>query len=252
MKKEAERKITVDVEKRGEALSFILENYFKAGFGSLSKSDVDLIFFTAVIRFGEHKDDSDYYYSKLLGITQQRVRNFKEKSYLKFGTSEKKQDSELHIWKILSKKIEYATYDKKTAKITIPIYDVNMFREIEHIVERDLKTVVDIQLNPKIFRISLSEFFDLILLKEKDIHDDKLKRDEFINMQISKIKKKLKDENKDQLVAKIEQQSMHDKFGNSFLINIAADLSLDLLKDIIPGGNISVNIIKKVIDLINK
>ena len=63
-----------------DALEFILSNSFKSGFGTLSKTELDLILFTAVLKFSDQKNYSELALSKYLQITQQRIRNLKEKS----------------------------------------------------------------------------------------------------------------------------------------------------------------------------
>ena len=72
-----------------KALNFIMDEYFKAGFGALNKTDIDLIFFSVLEQFGNMGQQTDYQMSKKLGITQQRIRGFKERTYLKFGEQNK-------------------------------------------------------------------------------------------------------------------------------------------------------------------
>ena len=68
-----EHPITKGNEKK--ALDFILTNVFRSGFGILSKTEIDLILFTAIQKFSNQKDLSDHALSKYLQITQQRIRN---------------------------------------------------------------------------------------------------------------------------------------------------------------------------------
>ena len=60
-------------ENKAKALDFILDEYFKQGFGTMTKSDIDLLIFSAINRFSNIKDKTDYSLSKRLKITQTRI-----------------------------------------------------------------------------------------------------------------------------------------------------------------------------------
>ncbi|MBD3383984.1 hypothetical protein GF407_03570 [candidate division KSB1 bacterium] len=144
------------IEKNKEdAFDFIIEEYFKAGFGTLNKSEVDLLFFSALMKYGELEDTSDYAMSKLLQITQTRVRNFKVKDGLKYSPIRQEK-----VEKEFLQKAEYARVEDDE-KISIPIYDPNIYIELENLIERE-KGYVEAQLNPKIFTIRIDQFIGLL------------------------------------------------------------------------------------------
>lgn len=250
-KKVNEQKINVIENNQETALTFIMDEYFKAGFGALNKSDIDLIFFTVLEFYGNNSPKSDYSYSKLLGITQQRVRNFKEKSYLKFGTLKKNQYDEEQIWKTLEANIHNASYDQKSGKITIPIYDINLFRELEHLLEKHLHSTVNTHLNPKIFQISLHDFFKITLLCSLNNNDSNIKNNKKISINLVKLlKEKVKGD--EQLEEKINEENDLINIGKQLLITGGQNVLISVLKDAVPGGNTIFSVLQKVGELVSK
>jgi hypothetical protein len=74
-----------DRDSKIKAFDFLFEEYFKAGFGTFSKSDIDLLFFSTLLKYAKIEDCSDYSLSKALKITQPRIRNLKIKNGLKYS-----------------------------------------------------------------------------------------------------------------------------------------------------------------------
>ena len=64
----------VNEGKEVEFSNFLTTNLFKQGFGVLSKSEIDLILFAAILRTDDSINRSDYQLSKFLQISQARVR----------------------------------------------------------------------------------------------------------------------------------------------------------------------------------
>jgi hypothetical protein len=143
-------------EQKIKAFDFLVVNYFKQGFGSMSKSDVDQLFFNVVTQHSANIDKSDYSLSKLLKITQPRVRNLKLKNGLKFSptTMEKALEE-------FKKYAEFARLEDDK-RISIPIYDPNVFVELENLIEQS-HGYVELQLNPKILTIRIDQFLNLLI-----------------------------------------------------------------------------------------
>lgn len=145
----------------------IAKCFYNKNFGSLSKSDMELMMFDFYIKklIAENTDNnkqidyrkiSDYKISKELGITQQRVRNLKVKNQLV-------HPQEIYdLKKELPNLIKSATYDSESGKITINIHDPNLALEIENAIEES-GAYIEKQLNNKIFQIRAEYFVDLIL-----------------------------------------------------------------------------------------
>jgi hypothetical protein len=84
-----------DQQSKVLAFDFMLEEYFKAGFGTLGKSDLDLLIFSTLLKYARIDDISDYALSKTLEITQTRVRNLKIKNCLKYAPLDRKSMEEV-------------------------------------------------------------------------------------------------------------------------------------------------------------
>ena len=141
------------------AFDKIAERYFQQNFGTLSKTDIELLMFS-ILRDngkdaqGEPLSADDYSLSKLLGIRQTRVRSLKQNVQLKFPMED-------YNWKeIFVRQIENARYDdvKKLVKMTIP--DVNVLIEVRHLIET-IGMYDEYQLNPKLFQCPLDVFIKL-------------------------------------------------------------------------------------------
>lgn len=69
---------------KAETFDFIISEYFKNGSGALGKGDIDLIFYHALTQYSNLNEShkTDYELSKMLQITQARVRSLKIKQDL--------------------------------------------------------------------------------------------------------------------------------------------------------------------------
>lgn len=140
-----------------EAFDRISECFLQQNFGSVGKSDLELMFFSIVI---EHllKHDlphDDYSISKLLGITQQRVRNLKVKNQLRYEHS--------FDWeKALLSRVSNASFSPDDQFVTIFIDDPNLFIEVQHYIEAS-GGYVDYTLNPKLLKMNTRDFAKLLV-----------------------------------------------------------------------------------------
>ena len=149
----------------------IADHFYKANFGQMSKSDIELMMFRfymeKMIATYQNEDGtidyrkcSDYKISKELGITQQRVRNLKIKKELIYPTQ--------YDWKsALASLTENAKYDKITNKIVLNIPDPNLYIEIQNFIEEQ-GAYVEKQLNSKVLQIRAEYYIDLIISLEED------------------------------------------------------------------------------------
>lgn len=78
------------LEDKAKAFDMLAQNYYFGNFGTMQKSDFDLLMFSIYLeRILEKSEDeietfSDYELSKLLGITQSRVSTLKVKKQLRY------------------------------------------------------------------------------------------------------------------------------------------------------------------------
>jgi hypothetical protein len=219
------------------AFDFILKEYYKSGFASLNKSDIDLLFFSTLLKFGNIENKSDYELSKLLQITQSRIRNLKVKNALKYAP--------LHfneIENVFLEKAKFARLESDLKRISIPIYDPNIYIELENLIEKE-NGFVEAQLNPKIFTIRIDQFFSLLLVFQsihekrslKEIKKEYLAQLQVLQKEVSEYHKELKKE--PILSFKDLQKKLLDK---------GFEYSFKLIADLIPGGTY----IKKLTDVV--
>lgn len=154
-------------QEKAKAFDKIAEAYYNRNFGSISKSDFDVLMFSIYIErlLEQNESDmesySDYELSKQLGITQSKIKNLKVKKQLLYPYN--KFDWQESFGRVCKN----ATYEQ--GKIHININDPNLFIELKHFVE-SRNGRVDIQLNANSFVISVDMFIELLVFigKEED------------------------------------------------------------------------------------
>ncbi|MFW5776239.1 MAG: hypothetical protein ACOCZB_03010 [Spirochaetota bacterium] len=143
------------------ALDFILSNAFRSGFGTLGKTELDLILFTALMKYAEKHELSDHALSKYLQITKRRIRNLKETASVKYLSITRDEALERFVEQARYARIEHDYVD-------IPIDDVAVRNELEALLDEN-NVLLHYQLNPKIFRIRIDDFIDLAVQIEASV-----------------------------------------------------------------------------------
>lgn len=222
------------VEKTGGAwkafLSEIKERCLNRNFGTLSKSEFDLMLFHYYLENLEEEVGSryvsDFDIGRKLGLTIQRVRSLRERNALKWGTKGNWKESFLGC-------LQFARCDGN-GDVKIPVPDINVIKEIRNYLE-NLGLFDDYQLNPKVFQCNL-EALVAICLDLKSGHDDNL---------CGRILDKLRD-SKDGKVGRIVDEQEHP---------IRAVLQKSVIKSVqdslalIPGiGNASGELVAGVLE----
>lgn len=146
-----------DVEKI-KAFDRISECFLKQNFGSVSKGDLELIFFSILLehcRKNNMKYD-DYTLGNILGITQQRVRNLKIKNQLRYPDNTYDWQAELAQ---LAQNVRYSE-DDRFALISLdnPILMI----EIQYFIEQK-GGFVDYSFNPKLLKMPVRDFAVLMV-----------------------------------------------------------------------------------------
>ncbi len=142
--------------KEREFVDFITDNLFKQGFGVLNKSEIDLVFFAALLKFYNGIDHSDYVLSNYLQISQSRVRALKEKVSVKYHVIEFNQAIEY-----FQDKIQYSRIDDQF--IEIPINDIAVRNAIVSLLDQ-YNILIKGDLNPKVFKLRIEDLFELLLI----------------------------------------------------------------------------------------
>ena len=226
-------------ENKIKAFDFILEEYFKQGFGSMTKGDIDLLFFSAINKYSSLKDKSDYSLSKILKITQTRIRNLKVKEGLKYSPIGIEE-----VEKIFLEKAKFARIEDDNKKISIPIYDPNVYIELENIIESN-NGYVEAQLNPKIFTIRIDQFINLLISFETQKENSNVKKIQ--SEYLKRLKEKIKEEEK--FYSKIDTSSiMSFKDLQKQILEKGVDFGLELLLSSIPGGTFAKKLVETLIN----
>lgn len=119
-------------EEKIKAFDMISMKYFERNFGTMTKADFETVLFSIflehLIEGGEAYDD--YQVSKVLGITQSKVRTLKMKKELQYPHNDKDE------WKAqFVNLIQYAVYDKESRMVSLLISDVGIQTELRYYME---------------------------------------------------------------------------------------------------------------------
>ena len=139
-----------------EALHFILEEALKVGFGSLSKTDIEVVLFSTLLKFGDDRLKSDYELSKVLMITPRRVQSLKEKASLKYTKITRNEAIEYFLQKLSKARLNQRY-------VEIPIGDLAVKNELEALLDQ-YDILQHTQLNVKIFKLRIDDLFMMISL----------------------------------------------------------------------------------------
>lgn len=145
-------------ENKSDALDFIFENVLKSGFGTLNKTELESILFAAIMNYSAQANLTDYKLGMYLQITQQRVRNLKERVSVKYCIINDEEAIDIFIEKLSNARVDGVYID-------IPIYDIALKNYLVDLLEKE-NILLHSQLNPKIFRIRLDDLFDLMMVIE--------------------------------------------------------------------------------------
>ena len=155
-----------DDKSKAEAFDKLAERFYNKNFGSMSKSDIEVLMFSVYIdRILEKEGDdnfakySDYTLSKELGITQSKVSNLKVKKQMQYPY-------ESFDWReSFSRVIKNARYENNKIKIQIP--DINLFNEIKNAIEES-GGYIDLSLTHRLLQVSPAFFIDLLVVISED------------------------------------------------------------------------------------
>lgn len=148
-------------KEKAEAFDLIAERYYHKNFGTMTKSDLDVLLFSIFMeRVLDVKTDhdlnefDDYTMSKVLGVTQSRISALKEKKQLQYPRD--------YNWKkAFTRILGNARYERK--KIRMYISDKNLYLEVKHAIEIE-GGYLDHGYSRNLLSIAPFDFIDLILL----------------------------------------------------------------------------------------
>lgn len=128
------------LKKKADAFDRIANLFYSRNFGTANKSDIELLMFDILLNILienntdndnvlDYNECSDYNIAKLLGITQEKVRNLKVKKQARYPV---KFDWRKSLCKIQNN----IRLDETTNKVVIPTNDPNLYYEIRHFIEQ--------------------------------------------------------------------------------------------------------------------
>lgn len=196
--------------------------YFCQNFGSTSKSDLEVFLFSEYfehcLNSGEPCDD--YTLSKIMGISQSRIRALKEKKELKYPRKG-------FDWKqAFADSVRNAKYDESDHYVKIIIQDVSVMNEVRHYIE-EKGWFDECSLNKKLLRIPLGCFADICIEDgaQPELFSAETRKKIQLNAQQSEeVKNFLKDFSKDGL--------------RSFLMSAGKEILLSVIP-LLPFGGIA-------------
>jgi hypothetical protein len=218
----------LSLDKKCELFDFILNEYLKGGFGSMNKSDIDVLVYAVLQKSGMDKL-SDYNTSIELGLTKQRVRALQEKYSVKYDVIEDKEAIKKFQEKLKHAKIEGSYID-------IPIQDIALKNYLEAKLD-DNNLLLQKQLNSNIFRLRSDDLLSFIDILEpekevaKDVIEEIIKREGSLTKEGIKIDVK-KGDVKTQLL--------------TVLKNKGPKITVQILAGLIPGGTIASTVVSAI------
>ena len=208
-------------EKKAKAFDKLARNYYQGNFGSMSKSDIDVLMFSIYLEeiLERSEEDistySDYTLSHQLGITQSRVSNLKQKKQLQYPYDRFK-------WQTAFERCcKNARPDG--GKIKINLRDINLFYELKNQIDEN-GGYVETSLTRNLLIISPSDFFTLTESIMTDEEKNELKKE--IRKQYSN--------NKD-LIDSLEKESISKAISTQFKETMPSFLA-DILVGVVTGG----------------
>jgi len=146
-------------DEKEKLASALLELYVKAGFGSPTKRDVDLLIFHHVTQATENRGKTNYQLASLLKIPESRVKANRLASALKYQNINSKAILGNIVLR-LSRAQQFSNVDK--GKIEISLEDPVERREIENFL-KSKGHFAECTFNAEVLRIAPIRLFELIV-----------------------------------------------------------------------------------------
>lgn len=228
-------------KEKAKAFEIIADCFYKRNFGTISKSDFEILMFHIFI---EHLLDTnqpfdDYTMSKTLGIRQSRVRTLKVQKELRYP-----RDG--FEWKeSFVDYIRNASYDDKSGMVKLIVSDVNVLTELRYFIESN-GWYDEYQLNPKLFQCRLDFFIKLCeKMSKQDIQLDGASENK-----IRELEKHSKDNKEKSALGRILEGSMEDGI-KSLVLAGSKELLITVLQTL-PFGGIAAKAIDFLLAAIEK
>ena len=220
----------------------IKENYFNKNFGSLSKTDFELIVFKNYVMACENSgiSTSDYDLSKSLGIKQSKIRSLKQLKYKKYNSNDE------NWWKNeLNNNLKNAHYDEINRAIKFIVEDINVKEELIHYVETN-GWYDDTSLNKKLITLPLECYVNLLI---NDDFTTKFSTKAIKDFQSKCKESDLDDDCKNKLIGfskNITKETVMD------ILKTGTKEAIILLLQFLPFGGVASKVIDALINVVSK
>lgn len=233
--------MTFSTNEKVLAFDELSKRFYNRNFGTMTKSDVETLFFHLYI---EHLLDNnlpfdDYTMSKQLGITQSKVRGLKLRKELQYPRKGFDWRSAFVSY------IEHADYDADSQTVRMNIPDINVLTELRYFMETN-GWYDEYQLNPKLFRCK-ADFFAELCFK---LSEEAISLDTSAEKKLADIQKEIKADDTKSAIQKILDGAVQD--GLKELTLVASKEILSSVIKSLPLGSLSVVAFDKLWQLILK
>lgn len=196
--KEQYRRLFPDPETKAKAFDQIAEQYYFSNFGSMSKSDIDLMMFSIYLERLLDTDEekpsaySDYTLSKYLAVTQSRISAMKVRKQLKYP-----RDG--FDWKKAYQRCA-GNVNYEGGKIKVHLSDRNVFLEIKNAIE-EAGGYVELTLTSNLLQVDPEYYVDLMM---------KIRGEEDRKAFLAELRKDLKERGQD--AEELEKKTLPELF----------------------------------------
>lgn len=222
-----------DIESKAEAFDKIASCFYAGNFGMMAKSDIEVLMFhlyiEQVLKIDEYNFNtySDFRMSKELGVSQNKISTLKVKKQLQYPRNFDWKES----FRRASQKVRY---DK--GQIIFQVPDINLYYEIKNAIEEH-NGYVDVSLTPKLLKVPLEYFLDLMISVSDEYTRKELKKD---------IRREYRKYNGEKEF--IEEETIHKQ-----LLGIGKDTVLCIIQGIISNEKLPgylIDIVKNVVSVL--
>ncbi len=139
--------------------AFFVEQFLKNGFGSLPKSEVDLIVFHMLVRSSACRGKSNYELASILKIPEARIKTLRLNSALKYEEINSKAVLGRVVTRLVGSE-QFASFE--SGKVEISLEDPVEKRELENFLKKKGHHA-EYQLNAEVLKIDPVRLFELIV-----------------------------------------------------------------------------------------
>ncbi len=153
------------------------------------------------------------------------------------------------VQEVFLEKAQFARLEEDGKRISIPVYDPNVFIELEHLIESQ-NGYVEVQLNPKILTVRIDQFIGLLICFHAIETNKEVKtvQQEYIKS----IQEVVKREKKFSEKLEIKESSFSFKQIQKNLLENGVEFGLELLVEAIPGGGMAKKVTETLFKLLFK